>query len=113
MADIGVHARYTKVHRSGCCHVTIILMSYRQFVQRNLVGIESLSAAGIGELVGLRSRLRDSGGRLVLVNVGGHARRAIEEARLADVLGVCCGTKSAGDEGGVAGGGVWEACGKA
>ena len=79
----------------------------------DLVGIESLSASGIGELVGRRSRLRDSGGRLVLVNVGGHARRAIEEARLADVLGVCCGTKSAGDEGGVAGGGVWEACGKA
>jgi anti-anti-sigma factor len=55
----------------------------------DLGGVESLSAAGIGELVGLRSRLRASGGQLVLTNVGDHARRAIEESRLAGVLGVC------------------------
>jgi hypothetical protein len=79
----------------------------------DLGGVEALSAAGIGELVGLRSRLRDSGGRLVLVNVGGHARRAIEEARLADAMGVCRGMRPAGDGGEVAEGGVWEACGKA
>jgi STAS domain len=79
----------------------------------DLGSVATLSAAGIGELVGLRSRLLASGGRLVLVNVSGHARRALEESRLADVMGVCRGPMPAGDEGEVAEGGVWEACGKA
>lgn len=52
----------------------------------DLGGVEALPAAGIGKLVGLRSRLHVSGGRLVLVNVGDRARRAIEESRSAEVL---------------------------
>jgi hypothetical protein len=50
--------------------------------------VESLSAAGIGELVGLQFRLHASGGRLVLINVGDHAFRAIEQSRLTEALGV-------------------------
>jgi anti-anti-sigma factor len=54
----------------------------------DLGGVQSLSAAGIGELVALRSRLRASGGRLVLANVGHYVSGAIEEAGLSDSLGV-------------------------
>jgi len=50
------------------------------------LGGEPISAAGIGELVGLRNRLRDSGGRLVLVNVAEAARRALSASHLADVF---------------------------
>ena len=54
----------------------------------DLTGVETISAAGIGELVRLRTRLLGSGGRLVLVHVGDVVLRAIEEARLTEMLGV-------------------------
>lgn len=53
------------------------------------LGGEAVSATGIGELVGLRNRLRESGGRLVLVNVAEAARRALAASNLADAFG--CG----------------------
>ena len=82
----------------------------------DLGGIESLSAAGIGELVSLRSRLHASGGQLVLVNVGDHVRRAIEESRLTEAFNVRCNghLRPALDDGEAAerGDGVGRACGK-
>lgn len=51
------------------------------------LGGEPLSAAGIGELVRLNSRLRESGGRLVLVNVAEAARNALAASNLAGAFG--------------------------
>ena len=56
-----------------------------------------LSAAGIGELVRLEARLRESGGRLVLVNVGEAARRALAASDLTEAFG--CGVVRPAAEG--------------
>ena len=61
------------------------------------LGGESISAAGIGELVGLNARLRESGGRLVLVNVGEMARGALAASNLAEAFG--CGVVRPAAEG--------------
>jgi anti-anti-sigma regulatory factor len=50
--------------------------------------VDFLTAAGVGELVGLHSRMREMGGDLVLTNVGEQAFEVLEVARLTDVLDV-------------------------
>jgi anti-anti-sigma factor len=45
----------------------------------DLAGVECVTAGGLGQLVALHTRLRESGGRLVLVNVG---ERAFEVFKL-------------------------------
>ena len=57
-------------------------------LQLDLAGVECVTAGGLGELVALHNRLRDSGGRLVLVNVGARAFEVLEVCRLTDLLDV-------------------------
>jgi anti-anti-sigma factor len=54
----------------------------------DLSGFESPTAAGLGQLVTLHKRLRASGGRLVLCNVGEAAYEVFAVTRLTDVLDV-------------------------
>ena len=52
----------------------------------DLAGVECLTAGGLGELVALHNRVRDSGGRLVLVNVGERAFEVFAAVGLTDFL---------------------------
>jgi anti-anti-sigma factor len=54
----------------------------------DLAGVECVTAGGLGELVALHTRLRDSGGRLVLVNVGERAFEVFAVAGLTGLLDV-------------------------
>jgi anti-anti-sigma factor len=54
----------------------------------DLAGVECVTASGLGELVALHNRLRDSGGHLVLVNVGERAFEVLEVCRLTDLLDI-------------------------
>jgi anti-anti-sigma factor len=54
----------------------------------DLGGVDLLSAAGLGELVTLHKRVRASGGRLVLCNVGERAYEVLRLARLTDLVEV-------------------------
>jgi anti-anti-sigma factor len=47
-----------------------------------------LTAGGLGQLVALNRRLRASGGRLVLCNVGGKAYEVLQVTRLTELLDV-------------------------
>ena len=52
----------------------------------DLVGVECLTAGGLGELVALHNRLRNSGGQLVLVNVGERAFEVFAVVGLTEFL---------------------------
>lgn len=54
----------------------------------DLAGVECVTAGGLGELVALHNRLRDSGGRLVLVNVGERAFEVFAVTGLTGLLDV-------------------------
>jgi anti-anti-sigma regulatory factor len=51
-------------------------------------GVDGLTADRLGRLVALHNRLRGSGGRLVLCNVGGAAYEALEVTGLTGLLEV-------------------------
>ena len=52
----------------------------------DLAGVECVTAGGLGELVALHNRVRDSGGRLVLVNVGERAFEVFAAVGLTEFL---------------------------
>ena len=52
----------------------------------DLAGVECLTAGGLGELVALHNRLRNSGGQLVLVNVGERAFEVFAVVGLTEFL---------------------------
>ena len=54
----------------------------------DLGDVKVLTAGGLGQLVALHNRLRASGGRLVLSNVGQLAYEALEVTRLTELLDV-------------------------
>jgi anti-anti-sigma regulatory factor len=54
----------------------------------DLGGVQLVTAEGLGKLLALHGDLRGSGARLTLVNVGGAARRVIDDAGLTGVLDV-------------------------
>jgi anti-anti-sigma factor len=54
----------------------------------DLAGVECVTAGGLGELVALHNRLRDSGGHLVLVNVGERAFKVFKLTGLNALLDV-------------------------
>jgi anti-anti-sigma factor len=60
----------------------------RRALLLDLGGVRVPTAGGLGQLVGLHNRLLDSGGRLVLCNVGPRAFAVLELTRLTELLDV-------------------------
>ena len=54
----------------------------------DLAGVECVTAGGLGQLVALHNRLRDTGGHLVLVNVGERAFKVFKLTGLNALLDV-------------------------
>jgi anti-anti-sigma factor len=52
----------------------------------DLASLHQLASVAVGKLIALNTRLRDRGGRLVLVNVDEALNDTLEAAALADVL---------------------------
>lgn len=54
----------------------------------DLSGVDSPTAAGLGELTTLHKRVQNSGGKLILCNVNDPTFETLDVARLTDVLNI-------------------------